>query len=54
VACLAQTQELEAPNYQEHQVSALIYSFINPNATYRKEYLSFDTIEGVLSTNPRR
>ena len=54
MACLAQTQELEAPNYQEHQVSALIYSFIKPNATYRKEYLSFDTIERAYQANHRK
>lgn len=54
MACLAQTQELEALNYQEHQLSALIYSFINPNAQYRKEYLSFDTIERAYQANHRK
>ena len=54
MARLQQTQELEALNYQEHQVSALIYSFINPNAQYRKEYLSFDTLERACQASHRK
>lgn len=29
----------------QEEISALIYSFTNPKATYRKEFLAFDTIE---------
>ena len=54
MARLQQTLELEAQNYQEHQVSALIYSFINPNAQYRKEYLSFDTLERACQASHRK
>jgi|JI8StandDraft_1071087.scaffolds.fasta_scaffold18272_4 hypothetical protein len=36
---LAQTKS------NQEEISALIYSFTNPKATYRKEFLVFDTIE---------
>ena len=49
-----QIQEQLALNYKEEQVSALIYSFISPNAQYRKEYLSFDTIERAYQANHRK
>lgn len=44
MACLAQTQEQEALS-QENPISALIHSFNNSHATYRKEYLCYNNIE---------
>jgi hypothetical protein len=37
----------------QEEVSALIYSFTNPKATYRKEFLAFDTIERAHQVNKR-
>ena len=53
MAYAQQTWEQEAPRL-EQRISALIYSFTNPNAQYRKEYLSFDTIERAYQANHRK
>ena len=50
---LQQIWKQEAPRL-EQRISALIYSFTNPNAQYRKEYLSFDTIERAYQANRRK
>ena len=42
------------PEAQKQEISALICSFTNPYATYRKEYMSFDTITRAYQANNRK
>jgi hypothetical protein len=39
---------------QRQEISALIHSFTNPYATYRKEYMAFDTITRAYQANNRK
>jgi len=51
MAYLALQTEQEA---RKQEISALIHSFTNPYATYRKEYMSFDTITRAYQANNRK
>ena len=54
MAYAQQIREQDTLSYKEEHISALIYSFTNPNAKYRKEYLSFDTIKRAYQANHRK
>jgi len=53
MACLAQTQEQEALS-QENPISALIHSFINSHATYRKEHSCYNNIERACAAKNKK